>query len=290
MNTTNYKNDMSNGDIACLFKQLDTYLLESGKTNIKEEIEEICCENPRYRFCDYYRTCINCGTMIPKDEIIIRNQHLNPKYQLSTTIGYGAKYKAIHRIHKWTNYDYRENMANRNYKEIREIGNKLKLNDKIINNACWIYKGIYINRNVSSRNKIKRSLYIYCLYASCVDYHTEFDIIATLKDNSLSIENYNKALLKVNNENKLFLNPNMVKQYKKVIDNWDKEITMKDIIIEYNKMCKKSKNMKQRLNNNSILIGSIYNLLETDDKKFYKVFNITPTTIIKFKKILLVKQ
>ena len=133
-----------------LFNQLDSYLLNKGLAKEKEVEIFVCCENQRHRFDEYYRTCISCGHMTPKDEIIINNQHLNPKYQLSTTIGYGAKYKAIHRIHKWTNYDYRENMANRNYKEIREIGNKLILNDKIINNACWIYKGIYINRNVSS--------------------------------------------------------------------------------------------------------------------------------------------
>ena len=90
----------------------------------------------------------------------------------------------------------------------------------MIDNVCCIYKSIYIDRNVSSRNKIKRSLYIYCLYASCVEYNSEFDIIETLKDNQLSIENYNKALLKVEDENKLFLNPNMSKQYKKIKDNW----------------------------------------------------------------------
>ena len=269
-------------------QQLDEFLLESGRINKEEKKEELpCCDNQRLRFDNIYNVCISCGRCYHADEIIIRNQHFNPKYQLSTTIGYGYKYKAIHRIHKWTNYDYRENMANRNYIEIREIGTKLKLTKKMLDNACWIYKSIYIDRNVSSRNKIKRSLYIYCLYASCVEYHTEFNIIETLKDNQLSIENYNKALLKVEDKNKLFLNPNMMKQYQKIKDNWkDTKITLKDIILEYNRICNISKKHKYRLNNNSILIGSIYNLLKTDDKKFYKIFNITPTTINKFRKIL----
>ena len=269
-----------------LFNQLDTFLETRYPTPPK--IIERCCDNRQLRHNDIEMVCINCGTICLLDEIIIKPQHLNPRYQLSTTIGYAPKTRNIHRLHKWINYDYRENMANRNYVEIREIGDKLKLNHKVLNNACYIYKRIYIDNNVSSRNKIKRSLYVYCLFRSCVDYHTEFDIIQTLKENGLSIENYNKALMKVDDENKLFLNPNMIKQYKKITDNWTTEITMKDIIVEYNRICKLSKENKYKLNNNSILIGSIYKLLEIkdNDKKFYKVFNITNTTIKKFNKIL----
>ena len=70
------------------------------------------------------------------------------------------------------------------------------------------------------------------------------------------------------------------------MDNFTTNVTLTEIIIEYNKNCKKGKN-KKRLNNNSILLASIYNLLYTkkhldDDKEFYKVFNITRTTISKF--------
>ncbi len=270
-----------------LFNQLDKYLDEHRPTPPIKIIKP-CCDNKRVRCGDIDMVCVNCGRIYELDEIVIKQQFLNPKYQLSTTIGYAAKTRSIHRLHKWINYDYRENMANRNYVEIRDMGNKLNLNIKVLNNACYIYKRIYIDNNVSSRNKIKRSLYVYCLFRSCVDYKLDFNIIQTLKDNKLTIENYNKALNKVIDDDKLYLNPNMERQYKKIIDNWTTDITIKDVIVEYNRICKLSKENKYKLNNNSILIGSIYKLLDIkdNDKKFYKVFNITSTTIKKFAKIL----
>ena len=236
------------------FRQLDAYLETRFPT--KERIIKPCCDNKQLRFNEIHKVCINCGRMyLDDDEIIIKQQFLNPRYQLTTAIGYSNKnLKSIYRLHKWLNYDYRENMANKNYIEIREIGNKLNLNHKILNNACYIYKTIYIDQNISSRNKIKRSLYIYCLFRSCLDYHKDYDIIQSLKDNNLSIENYNKSLLKVKDENKLFLNPNMTIQFKKLKDNWTTDITLKDIILKYNDISKISKNQKNKLNNNSILI------------------------------------
>ncbi len=273
-----------------LFNELDIFLnnyLMINNQHIPNEPEP-CCDNPRIRYDEVNKVCVSCGRMFLIDDIIIRPQYLNPKYQSTTTIGYGG-HKSLYRLHKWTNNDYRENMANRNYKEIKAIGEKLNLNNKVLDNACYIYKTIYIDRNVSSRNKIKRSLYVYCLCKSSYEYKLDFDIIKTLKDNELSIENYNKALLKVVDEKKLFLNPHINTQYEKIIKNWENtKITKKDIILEYNRICRLSKQKKYRLNNNSILLGSIYNLLgiKTDEKKFYKVFNITRTTIKKFNKIL----
>ncbi len=273
MTTSHYKT---------LFKQLDDFI------GIKppSEIDRRCCEKPRIRTDGIHDTCVNCGTMNPYNEIIIKKHFLNPKYQLSTCIGYNNKFKPVLRLHKWINYDYRENMANRNYNEIREIGSKLKLDPWVLDNACMIYKKIYIDDNISSRNKIKKSLFIYCLSKSCYNYNIDFDIIKTLKDNKLSIKNYNKSLLKIKDVSKLFLNPNMVLLYKKLKDNFDTQIKAMDIIIEYNKNCNMGRN-KKRLNNNSILIGSIYNLLNLDcDKKFYKTFNITKTTINKFIRLI----
>mgnify|MGYP000651418493 CR=1 FL=1 len=52
-----------------------------------------------------------------------------------------------------------------------------------------------------------------------MDYKTDFDVIKTLEDNGLSIGNYNKALLKVKDEEKLLLNINMTKLYTKLTDN-----------------------------------------------------------------------
>lgn len=274
---------MSDAHYRELFDKLDKFI---GDTTTYVT-EDRCCENPVIRNDGIMETCINCGSMNPYNEDIIKKSFLNPRYQLSTNIGYNSKYKNINRLHKWINYDYRENMANRNYEEMRGIANKLELDDWVINNACMIYKNIYIDKNISSRNKIKRSLFVYCLFKSCMFYNKDFDIIQTLKDNNLSIENYNKSLLKVEDDDKLFLNSNMMIYYKKMNDNFDTNITLSNIINEYNRVCKIEKKNEWRLNNNSILIGSIYNLLNLeDDKKFYKTFNITKITINKFVKLI----
>ena len=205
-----------------LFNTLDEFLSNNIVNDDNKHIpyeSEPCCDNPRIKYDEINSVCISCGRMFMINELIIRPQFLNPKYQLTTTIGYGKINRICRLIHRNINHDYRENMANKNYKEIRNIGEKLKLNDKVLNNACYIYKTIYIDRNVSSRNKIKRSLYVYCLFRSCLDYKLEFNIIDTLKDNGLSIENYNKALLKVEDKDKLFLNPHIYTQYEKIKKN-----------------------------------------------------------------------
>ena len=272
------------------FKQLDK-ILDDANINPIKEIEIIpCCDNKRIIHTDEWDVCISCGLCLDPTDIIIKRQFLNPRYQMTTSIGGGGKYKNVRRLHSWANYDYRENMANRNYKEMRDIGNKLNLHQKVMDNACYIYKGIYINKNVSSRNKIKRILYVYCIYKSCMEYKRKLDIISLLGENDLSIDNYNKAISKVEDEDKLFLNVNMMDKMKIAKDNWDIKFTLMDLITLYNKNIKISKGNKLKLNNNSILIGSIYILLKIEEnkeeKKFLKQYNITFTTIKKFIKIL----
>jgi hypothetical protein len=269
-------------------KLLDTLDKFIGN-NTSIYLTDDCCSNKEIKTDGIMDTCINCGLTLEHREDIIKKDFLNPKYQLSTTIQYNKKYNNINRIHKWSNYDYKENMANKNYEEINNIGEKLNMETWEIRNACMIYRNIYIDKKISSRNKIKRSLFVYCLYTSCCQYNKEFDIIKTLRDNDLSIENYNKAICKIVDENKYFLNTNMTKYFYK-LKNFNNDITMIDIIKEYNINCRRGKNKKCRLNNNSILIGSIYKLLFSDndncDKKFFKIFNITRTTIEKFNKLI----
>ena len=272
------------------FNQLDSILEEMNINTHQYQEPKPCCDNPRIVHKTEWDVCVNCGTCMDLTDIIIKRQFLNPRYQLTTSIGGGGKYKNVRRLHTWANYDYRENMANRNYKEMRDMGYKLNLHQKIMDNACYIYKGIYINKNVSSRNKIKRSLYVYCIYRSCMDYKKSINIIDLLNENELSIDNYNKAISKVEDENKLFLNVNMIDKMKIATDNWDIDFTLMDLITLYNKNIRISKGNKLKLNNNSILIGSIYVLLKIEEnkeeKKFLKQYNITFTTIKKFIKIL----
>jgi hypothetical protein len=68
-----------------------------------------------------------------------------------------------------------------------------------------------------------------------------------------------------------------------LIDNYETNITLLEIIKEYNILFKLLRNKKYKLNKNSILICSIYKLLKNEtDKKFYSIFNITQSTIKKF--------
>ena len=221
--------------------------------------------------------------MTDKVDIIIRPIFLNPKYQNSTTIRFGGKgCQGVRRIHGWQP-DYRENMANTNYKEIRSIMKHLNLHDKVYNNACFIYKGIYIDENISSRNKIKRSLFIYCIFKSASEYKVGVDVIALLERNALTIGNYNKALLKIDDDEKLFLNKNMKNKFHLLNKNWkDNTITLMDIIIKYNHLLKSNTSIVNKLNNNSILLGTFYLLINDKTKKFYNVYDITSITIAKF--------
>ena len=65
-----------------LLDKLDIFI---GPTT-KEPIINKCCENPDIRTDGISNTCIKCGRMSNLEEIIIKKQFLNPKYQLSTNI------------------------------------------------------------------------------------------------------------------------------------------------------------------------------------------------------------
>ena len=109
-----------------LFAKLDKFIDERDVPTPLKHINHIhtpCCGNPKIRYNEIDKVCISCGLIGAPDYSIIKEQFLNPKYQLSTTIGYGGN-KAVHRIHKWNNYDYRENAANVNYKVIKDMGEK----------------------------------------------------------------------------------------------------------------------------------------------------------------------
>ncbi len=193
-----------------LFKTLDDFIGESPRL-IKDDK---CCINPDIQKIDVMDTCLNCGNSKIHEETIIKVKFLNPKYQLSTSIGYGSnKYQPIRRIHLWTNTDYRENMAIKNYTEIKRICNDFNLSEKIKTSSEFKYKKIYIDNNISSRSKIKQSLFIYCIYESCLDYKVDFDIIKALVDNGLSIQNYNKAIFKIDDDKKIYLKADMMVKY-----------------------------------------------------------------------------
>ena len=247
-----------------------------------------CCDNEKLVLDQQMNRniCRNCGQVgeIP-DEVNFVHTLRNPKYRMSTRMGYSIKYSKLHRIHKWNNYDYKENAANANYIDITLIGNKLHLSNLMIKDACNLYCKIYIGEEVSSRDKIKTCMYIYCLYRSAIHYGIEFDLFDILKKEKLSIDNFNKATDKL--DNKLLLNKDMPEIIKIANKNYNKNLNTYKVIIKYNEIVAKLRIINKRLNKNTALLISIFQLLETKNrKKFVGLFDISGTTLLKFIKKL----
>ena len=269
---------------------IDNGIFRKEKKKVKK-VNKNCCRKMKIVEDNTYKICINCGySWMNNIEYGDPTYFLNPKYQLSTEMGnsYYSKYRSLKRLHTWNNYDYRENAANVCYDEIKKIGKSIKLSDKIINQSCFLYKVIYIDNKVSSRNKIKRSIYCYCLHRSSCHNETDINIIELLKDNDLTIENYNKALGKVKDKEKLYLNINIEKYYHLLIFNYKVTISINDFIIQYNRIVRISKRNRFKLNFNSLLLATIYYIIDNteEDYRFYEIFNTTYITLSKFKKLL----
>lgn len=261
----------------------DKYFELLNNQEKKKEKKE-CCENKQLILIDNFYTCENCGIVDTNDDYEkLDNEKfrdkLNPKYQLTTKIEYKSKYKNLLRIQKWMSYDYQENTANNSYKEIKKIGKKYNIPINILDISCVNYNDIYIKKNISSRNKIKKSIYIYCIYKEAIFYNENLNIFLILKDNNLSINNFNNCLTKLN-ENNFFLNENMENYIKLTKENYDIEINIYELIKKYNENINVKNNKK--INKNSILIYIFYEIIKPkDDKKFIKIFNITKMTFNK---------
>ena len=246
----------------------------------KEIIKKSCCNN-QIIIVDVpnnIEICSNCGNTLKYYELIEENAitQINPYYRLTSIIGYSYKFKNIQRLQKWSNYDYKENTAIASYKEIRKLGLEIKLNNEIINNSIQLYKEFYIHNGISTRYKIKLSLYIYCLFYNSFEKNF-FDIFYVLKQNNLTTDNFNKAIYR-SNLNKYYLHQNIEKYIEIINKKYNINFELKKIIICYNEYLIKNK----KLNNNSVLILVFYNLLKIKNKNdFFNLFNISKSTIKK---------
>ena len=146
----------------------ENYFKKLNEHEEKEEIKEDCCDNKKTIIDEpnNIEICENCGNTEIYYELIQENYitQTNPHYKLTSVIPYSNKFKHLNRLQKWQNYSYEENTALVSYKDIRIIGLEINLSNEIINNAIQLYKHFYINEKISTRNKIKKSLYIYCLF------------------------------------------------------------------------------------------------------------------------------
>ncbi len=268
-------------DFASLFESLESVISE--ETIIEEPAKKVfeCCDNQSLITYQNEGTivCKNCGRCYTDNvEYIEIPSYKNPKFQLSTSIGFSSnpRHRTLVRLHNWNNYDYKENTANKSYKEIETLGKLMKLDHKTIEKANCYYKIIYIDNDTSSRNKIKKCIYIYCLYKAS---NFEIDVISVLKENKLSINNFNKALLKIEDEEKLFLH-NKMERFQNIFSTNYTEISIIDIIQKYNIYNEIVNSNNLKINNNTILLASFFwYIKEQEDFMFETLFKTTTLTI-----------
>ena len=298
-----HRNKVIKPDYSHYFELLDNAIKKGIFETIIEEkkvIDKGCCKKMKIVEDNTYRVCVSCGrNCLNNTDYVQSIFHLKTKYKLSTYMlnDFISKYKSLKRLHKWSNYDYRENAANVCYDEITTIGKSINLSHKVISMARFLYKVIYIDNKISSRSKIKRSIYCYCLYRSACHNKIDINIIELLhnvlqneepyRDNK-DISNYNKALSKIKDKEKLYLNNNIKKYYELLMEHYKVNISINDFIKEYNRIVRISKRKRFKLNFNSLLLTTIYHLINNTDEdyRFYEIFNTTYITLSKFKKLL----
>lgn len=178
-----------------LFDKLDKFI-SSTKSKKPDKENKNCCDNQELLDDDISLTCKNCGRIYPHYEEILPNTALNPKFQAKTYIPYSYKNKTLYRLNQWDSC-YKETTANKSYLVIRNICQKYKLNGKVQDRACYIYKYIYIDNNITSRSKIKKSLYIICVRKAATFNNINLSLKTLLNDYKLTFKHYNKAYSKI---------------------------------------------------------------------------------------------
>lgn len=178
-----------------LLSKLDNFISSKYK-KIKIQKNKLCCDNPQIYNDNISLTCHNCGRINPHYEEILPSSALNPKFQAKTYVPYNSKYRHLSRLNKWDS-DYKETTANKSYLDIREICDNYNLGPRIKDRACFVYKYIYIDNNITSRNKIKQSLYIICIKKAATFNNIKLNLNTLLNDYELTMKNYNKAYSKI---------------------------------------------------------------------------------------------
>ena len=181
-----------------LFKILDEYV-DSNLTHLKSD-EPNCCKNPEINLNEngLYNVCYNCGRITPYFEEILPPNYLNPNYQMKTYIKYNSKHRHLWRINNWElGKFYKENTAHKSYLIIKGICEKYELCTKVIDKACYIYKTIYIDNNITSRSNIKMCVFILCIKRAATHNNVKLNVNQVLQDYNLSLKNYTDAIHKI---------------------------------------------------------------------------------------------
>ncbi len=249
---------------------LNLYLKKSTPTPNKS----LCCTDENIVLSEslLVYVCKECGTVDNEtpNNLDFYDKHKNPKI-VKTYIPYSHKYRHLHRINKWGNYDYHEVQLDKLMKEI-EV--------KLVNykrDEISFTKGLFsiMYKDLSIRAKIKDSLIAYCLFTALLTKNRKADIDEILKVLNISIKNYIDLNKKLTKDKLIYLEEMNI--YLKLIDY---KIEKNDFILKYSKFIETN---NRKFNNKSILLGIIYyelNKNEKFDKKdFYTKFSISKTSI-----------
>ena len=245
------------------FEQLDKYL-EQTEPKLKK-IKQKCCNDRIIKKCNTYMTCISCGTVqVNNYELVTPNTYLNQRFHNCTIINRSHKYKNINRLQTFSNFCYTEVIMNKSFVEITNICNKLKLPHKVINGSKIRYKEIFIDLKISSRSFIKIAMYIYCIYYSCKFHKIYVNIDDLIKVSDIDQKHYDKLMIKLEKKNVIFKNKKIMKLIE--ICNEKNIIIDKELLINsYKEYKKKIKKCFKKLNNNSIILGLLYNQLNMNE-------------------------
>jgi transcription initiation factor TFIIIB Brf1 subunit/transcription initiation factor TFIIB len=265
------------------FKLLENHENKKKKEKV-EKVEKV--ENHEFiiEYENMIEVCVKCGLTkeyIEKEEPI---QYLNNKYHLTTIIVGGKNTRqnyTIKKLQKWNNYNYKEVTMTKSFKVIKDICNHFNLNGIIYNNAINYYKNIFLDKNISSRDNIKKSVYVFCIIKSCLNENKDVVLEDILDHIKVKKKHYLKALKKIDKNNIYFIKNIVEDKLKICLDN-DLEIDEKDIYKDYNFFIKQD----LKINKNSLILFLFYKNLNISNESFITIFNTTKITLKKFNKII----
>ncbi len=259
-------------------------------------IKKKCCDNPEFLHNNTYKSCINCGVCKYNNiEEVDKIIHLNPNYNLTTEIGYcPSKYNNIRRIHKWKQRVHTEYTMMKELKNFDEVKEHFNIDECIIENAKHFYKKIYLDNKIYSRGNVRISIYIYCIYYTCVEFDFNIVLEELLHFFNVTLISYIKGAKKVEKELDIKFNLISLQMEELLQEKYELcmlyllEINEKDVLRLYNqKKIYKGKSIDGKFTRKTIILGIYYQLLKSQlhIKEYCKIFGTSPDTIKKTFKI-----
>ena len=259
-----------------LFRDLDRYLDENGITEKKKHIDNrnACCkEDENFLLSPHLLVyvCGECGTVKKMEPYQIEERDpFKNTLDCKTFIPYNSRLRHLARIHTWTSKPYPEQEIERIYRYMQG----LDFDRNIIRVAKIQMNDFYTIDKIVSRNNVRRGLICYCIYQSHLYLKIPCDIDELFVKCNINHNNYNSAVVKLKDEEKIFYPVNMNKYIKLIGVDVDKD----DIMKYYTKLI--LSNCKH--NKKSYLVSVFYYL--TDKAK--DVFKISNKTLESLTKIL----